>query len=333
MYDLEELQWHSVVLRPGNTPPAPRGGCQLAMHSESSTMYVIGGYSIKPSKNIEKSSKPSRDHSGQGGDSDDSTGFVHDDIWALSLTNWQWERIKKAGMAPSPRISFGLGVHKQRAVMFGGVLDREGAGDRLYSELYNELYQFNFIQKRWYPIALRTPKKTGKSKRSQDTDSFEKNYKDEVASEETDANGAPRPKMNIDLDDALSRLTASKDSPLVRAATRIQAAFRGHAVRKAYQTYRMGGQISELLYSPAAYGIDLSAAGPKPRARSAPMVAVVKNNLWVWGGIVEISHNDVVLDDLWCLDLNKLDEWKCLKENTAGEDAFKELSDWETESE
>lgn len=34
---------------------------------------------------------------------------------------------------------------------------------------------------------------------------------------------------------------------------------------QAYQTYKLGGKISELLYSPAAYGIDLSSKDmPKP---------------------------------------------------------------------
>lgn len=40
-------------------------------------------------------------------------------------------------------------------------------------------------------------------------------------------------------------------------------------------------------------------------------------------------------DDLWSLDLNKLDGWKCVKENTVGEEAFRDLSsdEWETGSE
>ena len=32
----------------------------------------------------------------------------------------------------------------------------------------------------------------------------------------------------------------------------------------------------------------------------------------------------MTLDDIWKLDLNKLDGWACVKENTAGEDAFKD---------
>lgn len=57
---------------------------------------------------------------------------------------------------------------------------------------------------------------------------------------------------------------------------------------QAFKTYKLGGQVSELLYSPATYGVDLSSTALlKPRARQAPMMAVVKNTLWLLGGIVE----------------------------------------------
>ena len=46
---------------------------------------------------------------------------------------------------------------------------------------------------------------------------------------------------------------------------------------------------------------------------------------------MQVGHADVVLDDIWTLDLAKLDGWKCVKENTEGENAFKEESDWESE--
>lgn len=49
--------------------------------------------------------------------------------------------------------------------------------------------------------------------------------------------------------------------------------------------------------------------------------------------MVEIGHTDVTLDDMWCLDLNKLDCWQCMKENSSGEEAFRELSDEEDEEE
>lgn len=78
------------------------------------------------------------------------------------------------------------------------------------------------------------------------------------------------------------------------AATRIQAHYRGHVVRKAMTLYRIGGMISEVLYSPAAYGVDLSSQNaPKPRARINANICVVKNKLWLFGGIVEIGDREV----------------------------------------
>lgn len=47
--------------------------------------------------------------------------------------------------------------------------------------------------------------------------------------------------------------------------------------------------MSELLYSPATYGVDLSSRSLlRPRARQAPMMAVIRNTLWLMGGIVEV---------------------------------------------
>ena len=38
----------------------------------------------------------------------------------------QWERLKRAGMAPGPRASFGMAAHRKRAVLFGGITDQRG---------------------------------------------------------------------------------------------------------------------------------------------------------------------------------------------------------------
>lgn len=41
----------------------------------------------------------------------------------------------------------------------------------------------------------------------------------------------------------------------------------------------------------------------------------------------------MTLDDIWKLDLNKLDGWACVKENTVGEDAFRDPEDSDEDSE
>lgn len=71
----------------------------------------------------------------------------------------QWEKVKKAGLAPSARTSVALATHKKRAIIFGGVTDQYGQGDHMFSILHDELYQFNLDSRRWYPIAVKAPAK------------------------------------------------------------------------------------------------------------------------------------------------------------------------------
>eukprot|EP00879_Flechtneria_rotunda_P026279 GHRR01028011.1.p1 GENE.GHRR01028011.1~~GHRR01028011.1.p1 ORF type:complete len:302 (+),score=148.67 GHRR01028011.1:202-1107(+) len=122
---------------------------------------------------------------------------------------------------------------------------------------------------------------------------------------------------------ALISAGQDQNSPIYKAAVRIQSRFRGYVVRKAYKLYQLGGVVSEILYSPAAYGLDMSVMNmPKPRARISPQVAVTGSTLWLLGGVVEVGESEITLDDMWCLDLVKLDGWQLVKENTVGEEVF-----------
>ena len=92
----------------------------------------------------------------------------------------------------------------------------------------------------------------------------------------------------------LGKAMTDEELALHAAATRIQAHFRGHVVRKAYKLYRIGGAVSEVLYSPAAFGVDMTNLNrPKPRARIHANMAVIKNTLYLFGGIVEIGDKEV----------------------------------------
>jgi hypothetical protein len=63
-------------------------------------------------------------------------------------------------------------------------------------------------------------------------------------------------------------------------------------VRKAYTLYRIGGVVSEILYSPAAYGLDLSVLNqPKPKARISALVraAMMLAVKWLSGNVRAVS--------------------------------------------
>eukprot|EP00955_Chlamydomonas_euryale_P037670 350848-Chlamydomonas_euryale.AAC.4 len=101
-------------------------------------------------------------------------------------------------------------------------------------------------------------------------------------------------------DDRLSALLAAgndRSSAIYRAVVKIQANFRGYVVRKAYKTYKLGGAISELLYSPASYGLDMSVANmPKPKGRINAQVAVVGNHAFLFGGACTLNNLAVTID-------------------------------------
>lgn len=41
-------------------------------------------------------------------------------------------------------------------------------------------------------------------------------------------------------------------------------------------------------------------------------MVVGKDTLYIYGGMMEINDQEITLDDLYALNLNKLDEWKCI---------------------
>lgn len=51
----------------------------------------------------------------------------------------------------------------------------------------------------------------------------------------------------------------------------------------------------------------------KPCGRINSCMAVGRDTLYLYGGTMEIKDREITLDDLYTLNLSKLDEWKCIK--------------------
>ena len=303
--DMVDLKWTSVgEPTAGGSAPCPRSAAGLAVHGD--TLLLYGGYSKSKAED----------------ELDAETGTAHTDLWQLPLSTLRWERLKRQGMAPGSRAGFSMATHLRRAVLFGGVMDREAkGGEVLISEFYNELYQLQLESKRWFPLALRRAKGGGKGKVGDEQAQAEEEEEERRARDEELAERALRREA----------ARKAKLTPEDRAATLIQSRYRGHAVRKAYKTYRLGGAVSELLYAPAS-GERPPKDAPRPRGRINAQLAVTGNTLRVYGGIVEIGDKEITLDDLWSLDL-KRPSWTCHLEPTAAEAAWEYSGDeWETDS-
>jgi hypothetical protein len=106
-------------------------------------------------------------------------------------------------------------------------------GEVIISEFFSDSYSMSLDDGRWFPVTLYADK-TDKTGSVPGAASGGKEEAERVAAGES-------VNANFNVRDAVTR-----------AAIKIQAHYRGYAVRKAYKLYKVGGQVSELLYSPGS---------------------------------------------------------------------------------
>jgi len=275
-YHFEKNEWKCRCAGgEGALGPSPRSACHVAVHEDSFIVY--GGYC----KNVDVDEK----------DEDRSErGATFSDAWKLDLTSWRWEKLKRQGLAPSARAGASSAVHalKKRLVLFGGVVDHEvKRGDVIVSEFFTDSYNMNLEAKKWFPVTLYGEDKT-KTHKAGSLEEAERVAAGEVVNEN----------FNI-------------RSEAHRAAIKIQAHFRGYQVRKAYKLYKVGGVVSELLYSPGS-GEAAPKTLPKPRGRINAAISIKANSMYLFGGVVELGDVEVSLDDVWKLDLGSRPKWTCI---------------------
>lgn len=116
----------------------------MVVHPSNDTVFMFGGYAkVKTSESR-------------------AVGKVFSDMWALSLgpvVKSQmpvWEKLSKKGNAPSPRSGASMTVYRNRALLFGGVLDEEGLRHTMKSTFYNDLYAFDMDRRRWFLLNVRS---------------------------------------------------------------------------------------------------------------------------------------------------------------------------------
>ncbi|CAH8279137.1 unnamed protein product [Arabidopsis lyrata] len=279
VFDLDQYKWQEIKPKPGAMWPTARSGFQFFVYQDE--IFLYGGYSKEVSS--EKSSEK---------------GIVHADLWSLDPRTWEWNKVKKIGMPPSSRAGFSVCVHKKRALLFGGVVDMEMEGDVMMSLFLNELYGFQLDNRRWYPIELRKEKSTKyKAKKNLEAKPVASNNDDEMDSTEEDESSAMIEQSDgVGSSDGISdRMAAglTVDGNRSNAESDKSKALQGAKAR-------LDPQVS------------VSEEVIKPCGRINSCMVVGKDTLYIYGGMMEIKDKEVTLDDLYSLNLSKLDEWKCI---------------------
>uniref|UniRef100_A0A0E0KS14 DUF4110 domain-containing protein n=1 Tax=Oryza punctata TaxID=4537 RepID=A0A0E0KS14_ORYPU len=253
----------------------PRPGCLWPSPRSGFQLiiYLYGGYF----KEVVSSDKSASEK-----------GTVHADMWTLDPRTWEWNKVKKTGMPPGPRAGFSMCVHKKRAVLFGGVVDMEIEGDVIMSMFMNELYGFQLDNHRWYPLELR---------------------KDKPAKNKTKDIKRKEPSNNVEANLGNEEDETMEDSETTGGQSEVHGV--SNHLTKSLTLNKVGsGNSSDILSDSTTQEVLPEAV--KPGGRINACLAVGKDTLYLYGGMMELKDREITLDDMYSLNLSKLDEWKCI---------------------
>ncbi|KAF2169681.1 hypothetical protein M409DRAFT_20096 [Zasmidium cellare ATCC 36951] len=292
IYDTQRFVWHAPVLPPASQKPDPRSSFSLLPHESGAVIY--GGYSRVKASAALRATKGGK----VGASRVVMKPMVHQDTWFLRITppaadapantlpTVRWERRKRPANTPNPpRAGATMAHHKGRGISFGGVHDVEESEEGIDSEFFNLLHAYNIDRNRFFQLGLRRPRTSGK--------------KAVPASER-----GKRGRGKADEEELLRNLALIENKG------------------------SLGDE--DMPDAPAANGDDEDDEPAKiekptmwemPHPRFNAQLAVQEDTLYIFGGTFEKGDREFTFDEMWAIDLGKLDGVK---------EVFKrELEDWQ----
>ncbi|XP_030058572.1 kelch domain-containing protein 4 [Microcaecilia unicolor] len=279
-------------LCPLGTGPTPRSGCKMVT-TQDGNVIVYGGYSKqKVKKDVDK-------------------GVLHTDMFLLKNEGkekedkWVWSRLNASGMKPSPRTGFSVAVGPgSRSILFGGVYDEEEE-ESIEGNFFNDIYFYEMEKSRWFAGQLKGPKSEKKKRR--------RGRKTEAKTAEGEESEIPTPQGPTEI----TKEVITEDGTML-------------TIKQMVPAPSMEAEKSD---SDESDEEGEAASGPQvePYPRSSAMVAVKHGLLYVYGGMFEVGDRQFTLNDLYCIDLHKMDEWKVLVEMDPKTQEWLEESDSEEE--
>jgi hypothetical protein len=313
IYDCNKFTWFNPTLSVASQKPDPRSSFSLLPHETGAVLY--GGYSrVKASAGTGKQ--------GKGGPQKMALRpMVHQDTWFLRITPPEsesaasstgpavrWERRKKpANMPNPPRAGVTMAYHKGRGIMFGGVHDVELSEEGIDSEFFDTLLAWTTDRNRFFPMSLRRPRAPGK--KQQANQAMKSRDRSKATEEELLKNlKALEEKGGIRNDD--------DDDGFMQSST----------------------PITEEPAEPSKQAV---VRFEMPHRRFNAQLAVQDDTLFIYGGTFEKGEREFTFDDMYSIDLVKLDgvkeifyrepeNWNLLEE---AEDSDEDMDDDEDDDE
>ncbi|OBZ65623.1 Kelch repeat-containing protein 3 [Grifola frondosa] len=184
---------------------------------------------------------------------------------------------------PAVGCTMALWSAKNMGVLFGGVTDEDTNEETLDSVFHNDLFGYQITGNgRWISMMLKRPKKKGGGA----------GKKKKLA---VPATPAPRE----DSEDDEDNYPDSGEEKMAMSPT------------KSKVTPASPVKTAEVPPDPEIDPDDPNLTIPMPRYNA--MLAILRNTLYIYGGIFERGSREYTLDDFYSLQLDKLDRYTCLK--------------------
>lgn len=287
IYDTVNFVWYSPTLPPAQLKPDARSSFTLLPHDQGAVLY--GGYSrVKATVAAGKQTRGG----GGGGQKNIVKPMIHQDCFFLRITppaadaapntppTVRWEKRKKPANTPNPmRAGATMAFHKGRGIMFGGVHDVEESEEGMDSEFFNQLFAWNVERNRFFPLALRKARQQKKNAN---------------AGEQT-RGGGRRGRAQANEEELLRQLAA------LQAGDKIEDADEMEIDRKAGEEKE---EVSDRKVR------DMPVSMEMPHIRFNAQLTVQDDVLYIYGGTFEKGDREFTFDDMYAVDLGKMDGCK-----------------------
>lgn len=274
LYDTQNFVWHNPTLPTASMKPDARSSFSFLPHEQGAVLY--GGYSRVKSTVLGKATK-----GGAQSSRNVLKPLVHQDCWFLRITPpapetpagtapaVRWERRKKPANAPTPaRAGATMAYHKGRGIAFGGVHDVEESEEGIDSEFFNKLFAWNIERNRYFPLALRKARVAKKSSAPE--------------------RGGRRGRGQANEEELLRNLAA------LQAGTSLADADDMEIDKPTEEE-----EAEDKVVKPVAMEF------PHPRFNA--QLAVQDDVLYIYGGTFEKGDREFTFDEMYSIDLGKLD--------------------------
>jgi Domain of unknown function (DUF4110) len=276
IYDCSNYVWHNPVLPPHSQQPDARSSFSFLPHESGAVIF--GGYSRVKSTVTGRQTR--------GGGQNQRTvlkPMVHQDTWFLRVTQpttvtssssapaIRWERRKRPANTPNPpRAGATMAFHRGRGILFGGVYDVEESEEGIDSEFFDALFAWGTERNRFFQLTLRRPRIQNKKQQT------------------LDRTGGKRERGKADEDELLRNLAA------LEAGGGLANAHTISLTKNPDDAEPLAKPTKEKIFT-------------MPHPRFNAQLAVQDDVLYIYGGTFEKGDREFTFDEMWAIDLDKLD--------------------------